>query len=218
MISRSILPTFFTFATLVLFLSSGISLALADKALPMVLSDQDWSDLKRIERYLEDIKTLKGGFLQISSDGGVASGKVFISRPGRMRFEYDPPASILMIADGIWLIYIDPELDQVTHIFLNSTPVGFLLSEDVKLTGDVTVTKLERTPAILRLTVQDTEEPEKGSITLVFSDKPLALRKWKILDSQNIETSVTFTGVQTGIKLDPELFVYRGNLWLWEKE
>ena len=218
MISRSILPAFFTFATLVLFLSSGVSLALADKAVPMVLSDQDWSDLKRIERYLEDIKTLKGGFLQISSDGGVASGKVFISRPGRMRFEYDPPASILMIADGIWLIYIDPELDQVTHIFLNSTPVGFLLSEDVKLTGDVTVTKLERTPAILRLTVQDTEEPEKGSITLVFSDKPLALRKWKILDSQNIETSVTFTGVQTGIKLDPELFVYRGNLWLWEKE
>ena len=191
---------------------------LADNAVPMILGVGDMEDLRRVETYLEAIKTLKGRFLQTSSNGGVASGKVFMSRPGRMRFEYDPPTPILMIADGVFLIYIDQELDQVTHVFLKSTPVGFLMSENVELTGEITVTKLERTPAILRVTVQDTEEPEKGSTTLVFSDKPLMLRKWKIVDAQNIETSVTLTDVITGIKLDPELFVYKGNLWLWQKE
>ena len=129
---------------------------LADNAVPMILGVGDMEDLRRVETYLEAIKTLKGRFLQTSSNGGVASGKVFMSRPGRMRFEYDPPTPILMIADGVFLIYIDQE--------------------------------------------------------------PLMLRKWKIVDAQNIETSVTLTDVITGIKLDPELFVYKGNLWLWQKE
>jgi len=207
-----------TAAAVSLIFYASVFPASAEKAVPMALNSQDKVDLKRVESYLEDIKTLKGRFLQISSNGGVASGKMFLARPGRLRFEYDPPTPILLIADGTFLIYIDQELDQVTHVFLKSTPVGFLVSEKFRLRGEITVTNLQRTPAILRVTIQDTEEPEKGSTTLVFSDKPLMLRKWKIVDAQNIETSVTLSDVQTGIKLDPELFIYRGNLWLWQKE
>ena len=129
-----------------------------------------------------------------------------MSRPGKIRIEYNPPSPILIIADGIFLIYIDKELDQVTHVFLKSTPVNFLVRKDIRMDGDITVTKVRRSPGILRLTVQDTDEPEKGSLTLIFADNPLVLRKWSIIDAQNIQTNVTLTDVETGMKLAPKLF------------
>ena len=170
------------------------------------LTAQNKIDLKRVEDYLKSLSTLKSRFLQTSSDGSIASGKLFMSRPGKLRFEYDPPASILMISDGIFLIYIDKDLDQVRHVFLKSTPVNFLVREDIRMDGDVTVTKIERSPGLLRLTIRGTDEPEKGSITLIFADKPLALRKWSVIDAQNIRTNVMLTDVETGMTLDPSLF------------
>ena len=186
-----------------LFLSSLLSPteAEAETAIAAHLTAQDKTDLKRIEDYLESISTLKGGFLQISSNGNVSSGKLFISRPGKLRFEYDPPASILILSDGIFLIYIDKELDQVTHVFLKSTPVNFLVREDIRMDGETTVTEIRRSPGTLRLTVQ-------GSLTLIFTDKPLALRKWSVIDAQNIQTNVTLTNLETGMTLDPKLFRY----------
>ena len=178
----------------------------AETAVAARLTAQDKTDLRRVEDYLEGLSTLKAGFLQIASNGGVASGKLFMSRPGKMRLEYDPPTSILMIADGIFLVYVDKDLDQVTHVFLKSTPVNFLVREDIRMDGDITVTKIGRSPGVLRLTVQDTNEPEKGSLTLIFVDNPLALRKWTVIDAQNIQTNVTLTGLETGMTLDPKLF------------
>ncbi|MBN07572.1 MAG: hypothetical protein CMM45_07055 [Rhodospirillaceae bacterium] len=178
----------------------------AEVAVAARLTAQDKIDLKRVEDYLERLSTLKSSFLQTSSNGNVASGKLFISRPGKLRFEYDPPASILMISDGIFLIYIDKDLDQVTHIFLKSTPVNFLVREDIRMDGDITVTKITRSRGLLRLTIRDTDEPGKGSMTLIFADKPLALRKWTVIDAQNIRTNVMLAGVETGMKLDPRLF------------
>lgn len=183
--------------------------AAAADAVPAKLSLQDKADLQRVKSYLENLKTLKGRFLQVASNGGLASGEMFLSRPGKMRFEYHPPANILMISDGLFLIYIDKDLDQVTHILLSSTPVGVLVSENVELSGDITVTKVKRSPGALRVTIKDTEEPEKGSITLVFSVRPFALRKWTVVDAQNIATEVSLSGVETGIELDPELFIHR---------
>lgn len=180
--------------------------AKAEVAVAARLTAQDKIDLKRVEDYLERLSTLKSSFLQTSSNGNVASGKLFISRPGKLRFEYDPPASILMISDGIFLIYIDKDLDQVTHIFLKSTPVNFLVREDIRMDGDITVTKITRSRGLLRLTIRDTDEPGKGSMTLIFADKPLALRKWTVIDAQNIRTNVMLAGVETGMKLDPRLF------------
>ena len=178
----------------------------AEVAVAARLTAQDKIDLKRVEDYLKSLSTLKSRFLQTSSNGSIASGKLFMSRPGKLRFEYDPPASILMISDGIFLIYIDKDLDQVTHVFLKSTPVNFLVREDIRMDGDITVTKIERSPGLLRLTIRDTDEPEKGSMTLIFADKPLALRKWTVIDAQNIRTNVMLADVETGMTLDPSLF------------
>ena len=106
----------------------------------------------------------------------------------------------------LFFVYIDKDFEQTTHVFLKSTPLSFLVQENITFIGDVTVTKIERPPGILKIKIHKTKEPELGSIQLVFSDKPLALRKWVIVDTQNIITTVNLTGIQTGIKLDPNLF------------
>ncbi|HHZ75373.1 MAG TPA: outer membrane lipoprotein carrier protein LolA, partial [Rhodospirillales bacterium] len=108
--------------------------------------------------------------------------------------------------DGLFFVYIDRDLEQTTHVFLKSTPLSFLVQEKIVFKGDVTVTKIERSPGILQIKIKKTKEPELGSIQLVFSDKPLLLRKWVVVDTQNIITTVNLTGIQTGIKLDPKLF------------
>ena len=184
----------------------GSSEVLAEDVVPMEMTIQDKKDLKRAAVYLEAIKTLRGGFLQVSSNGSVSSGKLFMSRPGRMRFEYNPPEAILMIADGLFFVYIDRDLEQTTHVFLKSTPLSFLVQEKIEFKGDVTVTEIDRPPGILQIKIKKTKEPELGSIQLVFSDKPLVLKKWVVVDAQNIITTINLTGIQTGIKLDPKLF------------
>ena len=189
---------------------SLISPALATEAVAAKLSAEDSKDLKRIETYLNGMKTLRAGFLQVSSNGGVATGKLMLARPGKMRFEYDPPAPILMVADGVFLIYIDKELEQVTHLWLNNTPIGFLVKEDIKLNGDVTITKFARGSNILLATLARSEEPEQGTITLVFSDNPLSLRKWTVTDAQGIQTTITLSNLESAVKLDPELFKFNG--------
>ncbi len=203
---RIILGSYFLVGVTYLYILIGNSEVLAEDVVPVEMTIQDKKDLKRVAVYLEAIKTLRGGFLQVSSNGGVSSGKIFMSRPGRLRFEYDPPESILLIADGLFFVYIDRDLEQTTHVFLKSTPLSFLVQEKIVFKGDVTVTKIERPPGILQIKIKKTKEPELGSIQLVFSDKPLLLRKWVVVDTQNIITTVNLTGIQTGIKLDPKLF------------
>ena len=205
---RIILGSYFFIGVTPLSSLVGSSEVLAEDVVPVEMTIQDKKDLKRVAVYLEAIKTLRGGFLQVSSNGRVSSGKIFMSRPGRMRFEYDPPESILMIADGLFFVYIDRDLEQTTHVFLKSTPLSFLVQEKIVFKGNVTVTKIERPPGILQIKIKKTKEPELGSIQLVFSDKPLLLRKWVVVDTQNIITTVNLTGIQTGIKLDPTLFTF----------
>ena len=111
--------------------------------------------IERIEIYLTNLETLKAGFLQVSSTGEIATGRFLLSRPGHMRFEYDPPSPVLIIADGIFLVYADKDLEQVTHVLQKSTPVGILAEDDVNLSGDITVIGYARGRGAIRVEVLD---------------------------------------------------------------
>ena len=187
-----------------------ISVVKAAETIAAKLSVENQQDLKRIETFLNGMETARAGFLQVSSNGAVATGKLLLSRPGKMRFEYDPPTPIMIIADGTFLIYIDKELKSPIHSWLSTSLVGFLVEEDIKLNGDVTVTKFKKGSNILRATLVRTKDPEQGSITLIFSDQPLALRQWIITDQQGIRTTVTLSNLESVLKIDPKLFIFDG--------
>lgn len=180
----------------------------AAKARPAVLSPQDRADVARIEVYLNGLTTLSAKFLQVTSEGGVAQGTFFLNRPGKMRFEYAPPTSTLIVADGTWLVYHDKELNQTTHLPLYSTPVGVLVQEKVALSGDTTITRFERGANVLRISLRQTDDPDQGELTLVFSDGPLRLDQWMVYDAQRVTTRVTLIDAQRDVKLDGKMFYF----------
>jgi outer membrane lipoprotein-sorting protein len=182
--------------------------AIAATAKPAPLTQQDRADIQRIEAYFDSIRSMQSKFLQLSDNGGVAAGKVYLSRPGKMRFEYDPPIQLLMVASNGILAYYDLKMQQENNVPLSATPVAILLSEHVRLGGDVTVTKFERDADTLRVTLQQTKDPAQGALTLVFYDKPLQLKQWSVLDAQGITTRVTLVDPQFGGRLDGKLFQF----------
>ena len=172
------------------------------------LPAQDQADIARVETYLNSIHTLKARFEQIAPDGSPSGGTVWLQRPGKMRFQYDPPSPFLLVAGYGLLVFHDSQLGQTSNIPLGRTPLGLLLQDNLKLSGAVTVTQLERYPAQLQLTLLRTETPAEGSLTLVFADSPLALRSWIVLDAQRRETRVSLYDVQLGGSFDQSLFTY----------
>lgn len=174
------------------------------------LSAQDRADVERAEAYLNQVTTLKARFLQVAGNGAQVEGMAYFSRPGRMRLQYDPPSPMLVVADGTFLIVHDKELGEPSYIPLNSTPAGILVRENVQLDGkDVTVTRVTRTPGVLSVSLVESEDPGQGELTLVFSERPFALRQWRVVDAQGATTSVSLYETQTGVVLDNKLFEFK---------
>lgn len=170
------------------------------------LSPQDRSDIARVETYLNSIRTLHSRFLQVAPNGGTSEGQAWLERPGRMRFQYDPPSPFLLVGGHGLLIFNDSELKQTSNIPLGQTPLGILLQDNLRLSGGVTVSGVTRLPAQLQVTLYRTASPQDGSLTLIFADNPLALRSWVTTDAQRHETRVTLYNAQLGGSFDQKLF------------
>jgi outer membrane lipoprotein-sorting protein len=201
---RAVLAAYFGFAAARF---SAVAAAAAPPA-AVALTPQDNVDLQRIAAYLGSIRTMYAKFRQVAPGGGIATGQLWMARPGRMRFEYDPPTQILLLADMFYVYYVDKELIQTSKVGLKSTPAWLLLRDPITF-SDLIVTRFERGPSTIRLTVVEKAEPDNGSLTMVFSDNPLALRQWSIVDQQRKTTTISLNDERFGMALDPKLFVYQ---------
>ncbi len=173
------------------------------------LSAQDRADLSRIEEYLNGVRSLKARFVQVAPNGDITQGVALMQRPGRMRFQYDPPSPFLLIANYGILFFHDSQLNQTTNIPLSRTPLGILLADRTALSGDVAVTKFVRLPGIIEVSLVRTGSPGEGTLVLIFADNPLTLKQWIVFDQQGKQTRVTFTNMEVGANVDARLFDYR---------
>ena len=180
------------------FLVAAVGLPARAQMRAAVLSAQDRADVARIEAYLNSLRALHANFLQIAPDGGTSTGQAWLVRPGRMRFQYNPPAPFLLVANHGLLVFNDSQLNQTSNIPLSSTPLGLLLQDNLRLSGDVTIVSFVRAPGQLQIGLVRTASPQDGVLTLIFADNPLALRQWTVLDQQRHETRVTLSNVQLG--------------------
>lgn len=201
------------FARLFLTVLAALALAApalaAPKAKPMALTPQQAAAVDKAEAYLNDIRTLKARFLQSAPDGSVAEGVLYLSRPGKLRLEYDPPTPLLIIGNYQLLVYHDTQLKQTTQVPLSSTPAGILVSPKIDLNGaELTVTGFSDKEGLDRVTVTQTDEPQAGSITLVFTREPYQLRQWVVKDPQGQLTTVTLSDTRPGVALDQKLFIF----------
>lgn len=172
------------------------------------LTEADRRDIARIETYLNGLRTLKAQFLQIAPNGSVSRGTAWLDRPGRMRFQYDPPSPLLLVAGYGLVVFHDASLNQTSNIPLSRTPLGILLADKVTLSGDVIVTAIQRPPGQVQVTLVRAGSPNDGSLTLTFNDNPLVLRQWSVIDAQRQETRVTLYNVELGGKFDAKLFQF----------
>lgn len=165
-------------------------------------------DTQNYERYLNQLKTLSGDFTQTNSKGSTVTGTIQISRPGKMRLTYDPPSSLLIVANGKWLITKDTEADQVDYVSLDKTPAAFILRPHIRFSGDVEITNVVPKGALTEISLIRTEEPDAGYITLVFQDNPIALKEWSVIDAQGVETRVSLSNLKSNVQLSAELFQF----------
>jgi outer membrane lipoprotein-sorting protein len=186
-------------------LAAGLGFAPADA---LALSEQDRVDVVRIENYLDAIRSYRSAFFQIAPNGAVTEGRFVMERPGRLRFDYDPPSPIEIVADGTYLHYYDHELGQINSFAIEDTPIGVLVQETIRFDGLVHVTEVVRDPGVIRITLVDAEDPAMGSLTLVFVDHPLELRQWQVKDAQGLVTTVAFLDGTLNPVLDPALFIF----------
>ena len=162
----------------------------------------------QVESYLNSIKTLSAQFLQVDSDGGITNGRLYLRRPGRIRFEYDDPSPLLIVADGFWLILHDRELGQVSRYPLYETPLGVLVDEPVNLREKVEVVRVEQGLGVLRIMVVDRANPDEGWIDITFTKPPLLLRQWKVRDAKGSTIELSLTDIRVNQDLDPNLFFF----------
>jgi len=185
-------------------------------AVAVPLTDADRADIQRIEAYVQSLDGVVAEFQQINDEGGTASGALLMQRPGKLRFSYAPPAQQFIVSDGYSITYVDPIARETTAGPLSATPLAVLVAPVVKFSGDVTVVGFERAPGALRVTLRKTAEPDQGSLTLTFTDRPLTLAHWTVIDAQKKATRVAISNVRLGQKIDPASFTFenprpRGN-------
>jgi outer membrane lipoprotein-sorting protein len=187
------------------------SLALVSAAPAWALSAQDRADVLRIQTYLNDIHTLKAHFVQIAPDGATTQGTAWLWRPGRMRFQYDKPSPLLLVAGHGQVVFRDNQLDQTSTIPLSNTPLGILLAEHVDLTGgSVLVQSLQHLPGEIEITLARAAHPAEGQLTLTLAETPLQLKAWVVTDAQRNQTRVSLLDIDTGAGgFDPSLFEYK---------
>jgi outer membrane lipoprotein-sorting protein len=164
-----------------------------------------------VQTALDQTTTLKARFLQIAPDGATTQGTAWLDRPGRMRFEYDKPSPLLLVANHGQVVFRDRKLDQVTTIPLSRTPLGLLLAPSVRLSGDVTVTGFTEQNGQLQITLERTAAPGDGSLTLIYSERPFMLRSWSVLDAQGRDTRVDLYDPVSGGSFPASLFDVQTN-------
>jgi outer membrane lipoprotein-sorting protein len=194
------------------FLAAGAAaVSLAVRPSAAALPPDQQAMVATIEAYFNGITTLEADFLQTAPDGGRATGKLYIDRGrGAMRFDYDPPSQVLLLAPGDWrLIFYDGSIKQVNVIPLAETPLGFMLQERVKLEGDVTVAGLRDRGDEVDVALTRTQAPDQGRVVLTLAKQPMELRRWSVTDAQGLTTTIGLGNLRAGVPLDRELFVWR---------
>lgn len=184
------------------FLAGAAAACAATPALAAKLS------LEALSRYLNGITLAKSDFTQVNDDGTLSTGTFYLHRPGRMRFEYDPPEKLLVMAGAGQVAIFDGKsnLDKAERYPLRRTPLNLILERNVNFARRNMVVGHDYDGTATIVTAQDPENPEYGRIELKFTADPIELRQWVVTDGQGAKTTVILGQLQTVPSLPSTLF------------
>jgi len=170
---------------------------------PMTAEDA----VQRADAYLDSARMMTADFVQIGPDGQRSEGQLYVDRPGRMLFHYEPPARLEIVADGRSVAVRDQKLDTQDLYFIAQTPLKFLLKDHVDLANDTTVKRVTLDENAATIEIEDKATfGGSADIALVFDPDSFALKQWTVIDAQGFQTVVSLFNVDLTSKPDPNLF------------
>ncbi len=164
--------------------------------------------LDRISLYLSSVQTIVGNFVQIGPDGGRTEGTFYIQKPGRVRFEYNPPSPIDVIADGSSVVVRNRQLATQDLYPLSQTPLRYLLAEHIDLLRDTDVVSVSADDTFVTVVIEEKQViAGTNRLMIMFDAKDLTLKQWTVTDPQGLDTTVAVYNLDSTKKPDPNLFV-----------
>jgi outer membrane lipoprotein-sorting protein len=170
------------------------------------------------EAHLESIRTLQADFIQHAQNGATAEGRLLMARPGLIRFQYAPPAKILLISDGSLVSFVDYEVGQLTQWPLSDTPISYLVSDELDLLAETLIDEVEVDPGFIRFRLRNRDDPDQGWIKFHFSDGPVRLLGWQLSDAQDQTTTVALTNLVLNAEIGENAFRFETPKAPWDAE
>jgi outer membrane lipoprotein-sorting protein len=184
--------------------------AIAAPATTTALTEAERSAILRdVSKAMSDVKTASGKFEQLAPDYSISTGSFALSRPGKVRFDYDDPTPLLIVSNGATVAMQDSELETTDRVPLGSTPLSLLLDDSLDFENEAQVLDVVRANGRIAVTLQDRSGEMDGTLTLILSDTTRELLGWRTEDSGGNITSVQLIGVEYGKKLNPRLFILK---------
>lgn len=176
------------------------------------LSPEQQEAINSISEFLNSFKTMQGEFTQVSPKGNLSRGVFYISKPGKMRFEYAPPNPFLIVSDGKWLTVKNVKKEKGDQFPLSQTPLRLVLANEIDILKETEVLDFQSQDGILSVTLEDKKNTlGSGQLILVFDQTRNALQQWVVIDGKGRRTTVTLENVVAGVEADPKLFVVKIN-------
>jgi outer membrane lipoprotein-sorting protein len=169
--------------------------------------DRQKAQAARVSNYLSSLQTVSGNFVQVGPDGSKTKGDFFIQKPGKVRFEYDSPSPIAIVADGSMLAVRDRNLDTQDIYPLSQTPLRYLLSDRIDLLKDTNVVSVTADDVFISVTIEEKQILIGTSrLMLMVGAKDGQLKQWTVTDPQGYDTTVAVYNLDTSKKVDPGMF------------
>lgn len=185
----------------------ALSPAAHAQTVPVVLDGAErTAAIAAANRSLNAIQRLQGRFVQTAPGGARAGGMFYLQRPGRLRFEYDPPATMLIVSDGSVVAMRDTELRTTERTPLRSTPLNIILGQTIDLERNARVLRVSRSGPWLLVTARDRSGQTDGQITLQFHGENAQLRSWDVIDATGARTRISLSDITQPASLDRSLF------------
>ncbi len=181
----------------------------ASAAKPIALSPEQIESINKISAYMNSFRTLQGEFTQISPKGNVSKGIMFISKPGKLRFEYSPPNPFLLVSDGKWVTLKNRAKEKGDQFPLSATPLRLVVSPKIDLLQEANILAVEQADGITSVLLEDRKQTLGGQLVLIFDENLNQLQQWIIVDGKGRRTTVSLANLEAGVDIDPKLFVVK---------
>jgi outer membrane lipoprotein-sorting protein len=181
--------------------------AFAQRPVIAPLSADDKALVDKAAAYLQDLTEAKARFVQTDMRGTMTQGTLYLKRPGKARFAYEPPSGLLVVADGANVSIADSRLKTFDRYPLMATPLSIFLARQIRLDRGIVVRSVSRMADGFSLTARDGKKEAEGEITLTFSNTPFTLVGWSVTDAQGMSTRIRLVDLEKAPGLPPSLFV-----------